>query len=128
MATMRQNFTAMPGILKFLAVAGLCVGLAIATTLLPDHGIRVAGRLISWSDWWSSGAGASMLVVGALFVSSVVMMLRRSHHSRLAYVVSCVAIGIAVPYVVAVSGGVAASVSTLSLTYDCLQTLAIALY
>jgi len=69
-----------------------------------------------------------MLVVGALFVSSVVMMLRRSHHSRLAYVVSCVAIGIAVPYVVAVSGGVAASVSTLSLTYDCLQTLAIALY
>jgi hypothetical protein len=57
-----------------------------------------------------------------------VMMLRRSRHARLAYIVAWIALNISIPYVAGVTGTGVAAVSKASLLADLFVTLAIALY
>ncbi len=126
--TMVKNFMAMPILLR------LCTGVAggvlvfVIGTMLPHGSIRVEGRQLTTSEWWAIGAGPFMLIVGGLFCASAVMMLRRSRHARLAYIVAWIALFISVPYIAAVTGNGVAAVSKSSLIADLLMTLAIVLY
>lgn len=128
MATMWKAFLAMPTILRFLTAAGFCVCLMVVSTFFPFSPVRILGRPVSELDWWGSGAGYSMVIVAGLFGSSGVMMLRRSHHARLAHLVAWIALNISVPYVAGVTGAGVASVSKTSVLANALVTMAIALY
>jgi hypothetical protein len=125
---MRKNFMAMPILLKLLTAAGFGVFLIAISTMRPHSIISVFGRPITASDWWASGAGPFLLIVALLFCASAVMMLRRSGHARLAYIVALIALSISVPYVSGVTGVGVAAVSKSSLISNSLLTLVIALY
>ena len=124
---MAKNFMAMPIFLKLLTAAALGMILVIVVTVIPGGSIRVFGRNVADSEWWRIGAGPFMAIVTLLMIASAVMMLKRTRHSRLAYVIAWIALSISIPFVAGVAG-VGVAVSKPALFSNLLLTLAISLY
>jgi hypothetical protein len=100
---MIKNFNSMPSFLKMLTVMGCFVLLWTVATIFQNK-ISVFGRYISISDWWSSGAGIFVSVVGIVMSGSAVLMLHHSRYGRPLHILGWVGISTAVPFVGYVTG------------------------
>lgn len=85
----------MPKLLKWLTAISLCAIAIAARTFFPP-GIGVFGRLVTTQDWWTSGAGEISLICLIVFGASGILMLRRSSHGRLVFLLGWVALNLVV--------------------------------
>lgn len=90
---------AMPPLLKLLTAVTVGVPIFCITSMFPHQSIGVFGRQMTASEWWSSGAGLTTLVVGCLMLAAGLLMLRRSRYGRPVYILGLIAISLAEPLI-----------------------------
>ncbi|HUW97560.1 MAG TPA: hypothetical protein VMV40_01795 [Acidiferrobacter sp.] len=101
---MGKNFMAMPPLLKLLTSVAIVVPVFCVVSMFPRESIEVFGRQMSTSEWWSSGAGLTTLVVGGFMLAAAILMLRRSRYGRPAYILGWIALNLSAPLVAHLTG------------------------
>lgn len=101
---MGRNFLAMPPLLKLLTAVTVAAPVIAITLMFPHQSIRVFGRQVGASEWWSSGAGLTLLVVGALMLTASFLMLKRSRYGRPAYILGWIALSLSAPLIAYLTG------------------------
>jgi hypothetical protein len=101
---MGKNFMAMPSLLKLLTVVTVGVPIFCIATMFPHQSIGVFGRQMTASEWWSSGAGPTTLVVGGLMLAAAFLMLRRSRYGRPAYLLGLIVVSLSAPLIAYLTG------------------------
>lgn len=81
-----KNFKGMPFILKILTTCVLAIPIFLLATLNMGGKIEVAGKPITNLEWWSSGAGVIILLVGILMVTASTLLLKKSPFGRPMYI------------------------------------------
>lgn len=82
---MWKNFDSMPKLLKFLtAHAMFCIAFLICS-VIPQSGFSINGNEVTFSQWWSSGAGVFASLLGIAGPLVAYGFLTKSRHSRPAY-------------------------------------------
>lgn len=118
---------AMPPLLKWLTAMTIVVPVIAVATMFPQQSIGVFGRQMTASEWWSSGAGLTTLVVGGLMLAAGLLMLRRSRYGRPAYLLGLIVLNLSAPLIAYLTGSdFPAEVS--SLIFDLVFTVLIGLY
>lgn len=97
--TMGKNFMAMPPLLKLLTAMTVGVPIFCIASMFPHQSIGVFGQQITVSEWWSSGAGLTTLVVGVLMLAAGLLMLRRSRYGRPAFILGLIAVSLSAPLI-----------------------------
>jgi hypothetical protein len=101
---MGKNFMAMPPLLKLLTAVTVGVPIFCIATMFPHQSIGVFGRQMTASEWWSSGAGLTTLVVGGLMLAAAFLMLRRSRYGRPAYLLGLIVVSLSAPLIAYLTG------------------------
>lgn len=91
---MIKNLSTMPPLLQLLTASTLTVPALVMYSVVPGVSITILDQQVSLSQWWTSGAGLILLIVGFLTVFSAVLMLLRSRYGRPAYIVSWIIINL----------------------------------
>lgn len=125
--TIWKNGVAMPLPLKLLSSAALILLLFCVWSALPQVSIRIFGRHISYSDWWSSGAGFATIVVSCLMIVAVRLMLARSEYGRPVYILGWIVLSALVPFIAWLTG-IEVAKSIPSLVSNLVLTILIAAY
>lgn len=82
---MWRNFRAMPTLLKFITGHAIaCVGFLLMS-VIPGGSFEINGRAVSYSEWWSSGAGSFSSALGIFMPIIGVLLLQKSRYARPAY-------------------------------------------
>jgi|SRR5450432_1508775 hypothetical protein len=94
---MWENFKSMPLLLKFLTGhAFVCLALLVVSAI-PNNSFSIRGHAVSYSEWWSSGAGPFASLLGLVGPIIGVLLLTKSSSARLAYL-GFLVLGLIVPY------------------------------
>ena len=94
---MWANFKSMPRFLKFLtAQAGSCFVFFVCS-VVPNHSFSVDGHIVTYSQWWSSGAGPLASSLGVIGPFVAWLLLQKSQHAR-AWYLGFLALGFVAPY------------------------------
>ncbi len=101
---MWNNFIAMPGILKLLTVSALAMFLIIISTINPNVKINVFGHYMTYLEWWTTGAGIWIVLVGSTSVAAAVLLLMRSSYARPVYLVATASTAISGLYIGKIAG------------------------
>lgn len=124
---MLKNFVEMPVLLKLLVVSTLVTAAFLLRLVVPYGGISAFGRIVSVGDWWRSGAGVATAATASVFISSAILMLKRSQYGRALYVLGWVASSLSILIVANMAS--ASNVSTLpSVVANLILAALIALY
>jgi hypothetical protein len=95
---MWSNFKAMPLLMKWVtAHALLCFGLLISS-LVPHDSFSIDGHHVSYSEWWSSGAGPFASLLGVIMPFAAYLLLVRARCARITYL-AALSIGLILPYI-----------------------------
>lgn len=79
------NFKNMPVILKILTVHALACFLGLIFSVVPHGSFSIDGHIATYREWWSSGNGVRLSVVGIILPTSGYFMLKRITVSRVVY-------------------------------------------
>jgi len=96
---MWSNFSAMPSLLKFLTAHAFACFAFFVGSLIPQTPFSIYGHQVSYSEWWTSGAGPLAVFLGVALPICGYMFLLRKADARAAYLAS-VAIVLICSYVV----------------------------
>jgi hypothetical protein len=77
-----QNIKAMPGILKWLTAVSLVPALFVLGTLVPNGSVKVNGKPMANSVWWSCGAGATVAILAIVMTVATTLLIQRSRYAR----------------------------------------------
>ena len=72
----------MPGILKWLTAVGLVPVLFVLGTLIPDGSVKVNGKPMANSLWWSCGAGGTVALLAIVMTVATTLLIQRSRYAR----------------------------------------------
>ena len=75
----------MPLFMKFLVVHGLFFFAVGVIMVFPGGTRRIAGNVVSYSEWWSSYAGLTFSVVAFGLGAGVTSLLKKLEHARRIY-------------------------------------------
>jgi hypothetical protein len=95
---MWANFSAMPGLLKFLTAHSLAAIVLLVVSVVPHDSFFIDGRHVSYSEWWSSGAGPLASLLGILLPISGYLFLTRHRTARVTYLTTA-SVALVCPYV-----------------------------
>lgn len=123
--TLIKNFRAMPKMLKWLTAISLGAFAIAVRTFFPP-GVGVFGQLVSIQDWWMSGAGEISLVCLVVLGASGILMLRRSSHGRLVFILGWIALDLVVIPITGLTQ--APSPPILLLAINCMLVVPAAIY
>jgi hypothetical protein len=85
---MWSNFSAMPGLLKFITAHAFASFVFVVASLVPQTPFSINGHAVSYSEWWTSGAGPLVTFLGiALPICGYLFLLRKAN-ARAAYLAS----------------------------------------
>lgn len=101
---MANNFLAMPTPLKLLTAVTVVAPIVCVVSLFPHQSIDVFGQPMTTSEWWSSGAGLTTVVVGGLMLSAAFLMLGRSRYGRPAYMLGVIVTDLSAPLIAYLTG------------------------
>ena len=74
---MWENFRDMPTGLKFFAAQALAGLLFIFGSVVPHKSFSIDGRSVTYSEWWSSGVGIYVSVLGAVLAIAGYLILSK---------------------------------------------------
>jgi hypothetical protein len=94
---MWSNFSAMPGLLKFLTAHALGMSVLLVASVVPHDSFVMYGQPVSYAEWWRSGAGPFASLLGIILPISAIFFLRRDSRGRIIYLAS-LSIAMIVPY------------------------------
>jgi len=72
----------MPGILKWLTAVGLVPVLFVLWTLIPNGSVKVNGKPMANSLWWSCGAGGTVTLLAIVMTIATALLIQRSRYAR----------------------------------------------
>jgi len=72
----------MPGILKWLTAVGLVPVLFVLGTLIPNGSVKVNGKPMANSLWWSCGAGGTVALLAIVMTVATTLVIQRSRYAR----------------------------------------------
>ncbi len=98
-----ENYRAMPPVLRVGTLCALAFSLTTISTIFPGVPIRLFGRAITHSEWWTVGAGQFMLTVATLMLTATIMVTVRYRYARFAVIIAMVALDISVPFLGAIT-------------------------
>ena len=81
------RFKEMPCALKFIFFPYCLIGgiVFIVTSFIPSVKFEIEGKQVSWSAWWTSGAGPLFTLIGVLLLISAIGFYNKKRHARLAF-------------------------------------------
>ncbi len=82
---MWTNFKVMPLFMKLLAVHGSMFFVGAFVSLFPIGGFSVGGQHVTYSEWWSSGAGIKFFVVALSIGVGAICLLKKVRYARIIY-------------------------------------------
>lgn len=82
---MWKNFESMPKFLKFLTAHAVFCFVFLVGSIIPDNSFSIDGRPVSYSGWWTSGAGPCASLIGVLGPLVAYSFLTKWRYARLAY-------------------------------------------
>ena len=94
---MWENFKAMPVLLKFLTAHALGCILFVFASMFPFGAFRIHGRYVTHSEWWSSGIGVYVSILGMLMAIAGCLLASKKRYSRQIYL-AVVPLGLVAPY------------------------------
>jgi hypothetical protein len=90
--TVWENFKSMPTLLKFLTAHAFICFVFLIGSIIPHGYFSINGRPVSFSEWWSSGAGLLCSLIGIVFPVLGYLFLVRARYARGLYVAAFVAL------------------------------------
>lgn len=103
------RFKEMPLFLRFFLFPYCLIGsiLFIDGSFVPIVEFEIKGKQVSWSEWWTAGAGPLFVLIGLLLFMSAIGFYRKKHYARLTFLsVFVVALLFIWQFEVPTSGGV----------------------
>ena len=85
---MWANFSAMPSLLKFLTAHSLASFVLLVASVVPNSSFAIDGHPVSYSEWWSSGAGPLASLLGVILPISGYLLLKGHPMARVTYLAS----------------------------------------
>ena len=82
---MWSNFKAMPTLLKFITSHAIACVVMLLMSIIPGSTFRIDGRVVSYSEWWSSGVGLIASALGIAMPIAGVLLLKKFCYARPAY-------------------------------------------
>ena len=87
----------MPLLLKLLTAHALSCIIFLIGSVAPHDSFSVNGHVVTYAEWWSSGAGVYASLVGIALPVCAWLLLKRARHVRAVYF-SALSIGLISPY------------------------------
>jgi hypothetical protein len=84
---MWANFKSMPALLKFLTAQALFSFVFFVVSVIPNDQFSINGRHVTYSEWWSSGAGPFASVLGVFGLYTAWLFLTKGQYARAWYLV-----------------------------------------
>ena len=94
---MWENFKTMPMLLKFLTAHAIACIAFLFGSVIPHDSFSVNGQSVTYSEWWSSGIGIYVSILGALMAIAGYLLVSKKRFSRQIYL-AVVPLGLVVPY------------------------------
>jgi hypothetical protein len=94
---MWANFKSMPALLKFLTAQALFSFVFFVVSVIPNDQFSINGRHVTYSEWWSSGAGPFASVLGVFGLYTAWLFLTKGQYARAWYLVF-LALAFVAPY------------------------------
>jgi hypothetical protein len=82
---MLANFKSMPTVLKFFTCHALACFILLAASIIPSGSFNINGRVVSYSEWWSSGVGPFASSLGIAGPVVALLLLKKRRHARAVY-------------------------------------------
>jgi len=93
----RANFFAMPILLRLMTGHALVCVILFVVSVLPYDSYGIDGRQVSQAEWWSSGVGPLVSLIGLLGFAAGWSFLKKKRYARELYLAFLTA-GLVVPY------------------------------
>jgi len=93
----RSNFLAMPILLKLMTGHALVCVILFIVSVMPYDSYGIDGCQVSQAEWWSSGMGPLMSLIGLFGFTAGISLLKKKRYARELYLAFITA-GIVVPY------------------------------
>jgi hypothetical protein len=94
---MWANFKSMPTLLKYITAHSFACFAFLIGSALPGHTFAIKDRVVSYSEWWSSGAGIGATALGILMPVAGVFLVKKAPYARPAYL-AVLSLGMIAPY------------------------------
>ena len=94
---MWNNFKAMPLFMRLLAFHGSMFFVGAFVSLFPVGGFSVNGKDVSYSEWWSSGAGIEFFLVAISIGVGATCLLKKVKYARVIYFGALIGIFASIP-------------------------------
>jgi hypothetical protein len=82
---MWANFKSMPRVLKFITAHALCCFAFLVMSVVPNDFLYLNGQNVTYSEWWSSGAGPFASLIGIVGPIVGWLLLSKKPHARAEY-------------------------------------------
>ncbi len=126
---MIRSFLKMPVFLKLLTASTVAAVAFSIESLLPGGSLAVFGKVISASEWWSSGAGYISALTAVLFIASALLMLARSRLGRPLYLIGWLGLSVSIPtFAIIVKGTSAGTLPSMIINLFATALIAFYLY
>jgi hypothetical protein len=81
------RFKEMPLLLRFVLFPYSLIGsiIFIGGSFIPIVEFEIEGKQVSWSEWWTSGAGLLFTIIGVLLGISAIGFYRKKRLARLTF-------------------------------------------
>lgn len=81
------RFKEMPLFLRYFLFPYCLIGsiLFIEGSFIPIMEFEIKGKRVSWSEWWSAGAGPLFVVIGLLLFISAIGFYNKKRNARLTF-------------------------------------------
>lgn len=77
----------MPGILKWLTAVGVVPVLFVLGTLSPNGSVKLNGKPMANSPWWSCGAGGTVALLAIVMTVATTLLIQRSRYAQPVFLV-----------------------------------------
>ncbi len=82
---MWSNFKAMPLFMKLLTLHGSMFFVGAITSLFSIGGFSIAGKEVTYKEWWSSGEGIEFFLVSMGMGLGAICLLLKYRYARIVY-------------------------------------------
>ncbi|MCP3701349.1 MAG: hypothetical protein GY954_00245 [Alteromonas sp.] len=94
---MWNNFKSMPTLLKFFTAHALACVAFLFGSIIPHNSFSINGQPVTYSEWWSSGTGIYVSLLGTIMAVAGYLLLTKKQYSRQIYLF-VLSLGLVVPY------------------------------